>query len=111
MLPLRAPPANGILPEQARLKERARTLRTTKEAARSDFPGPGFYAAVRLDALLGKDLDRHLAAEPRVPRPVDLSHPARGERRENRAAARRGPASSDEQTFTGAQPVDGHQAR
>jgi len=30
--------------------------------------------------LLGQDLYRDLAAEPRVPRPLDLSHPARAER-------------------------------
>ena len=32
---------------------------------------------------LRQDLDRHLAREPRVPRPVDLPHPARAERRDD----------------------------
>ena len=46
--------------------------------------GPRFLleapqASGSADTLGGQDLDRHLAPEPRVPRPVDLSHPARAE--------------------------------
>ena len=37
-----------------------------------------------------QDLDRDLAPQPRVPRPIDLAHPPRAERRESR----RGPAGS-----------------
>ena len=32
---------------------------------------------------VGQHLDRHVALEPRVPRPVDLAHPARAERRDD----------------------------
>ncbi len=36
---------------------------------------------------LGKDLDRDVPVEPRVPRPVDLAHPARAERRQDLVGA------------------------
>ena len=41
-------------------------------------------AAIRISGeLFRQDLDRHLAAQPRVARPVDLAHAAGAERREN----------------------------
>ena len=51
-----------------------------------DRPRLAFEALARLLGIRQsgrQDLDRHLAAEPRVPRPVDLSHPARAERRKD----------------------------
>ena len=41
-----------------------------------------------------QDLDRHVAAQPRILRPVDLSHPARAERREDLVGAQ--PCSADQ---------------
>ena len=46
----------------------------------------------------GKHLDRHLALEPRVLRPVDLSHPARAEQREDLVGAEAG-AGRERQDF------------
>ena len=40
---------------------------------------------------LAQDLDRHLAPEPRVERPVDLSHPSRAERRQDLVGAETSP--------------------
>ena len=39
---------------------------------------------------LGQDLDRDRPAEPRVPRPVDLSHPARAQGRQDLVGAETG---------------------
>ena len=39
---------------------------------------------------LGQHLDRHLASEPRVLRPIHLPHPARAERREDLVGAQTG---------------------
>ena len=44
-----------------------------------------------LRAVGRQDLDRHLAPEPRVPRPVHLSHPARAERRHDLVRAQSRP--------------------
>src|SRR5262249_37297681 len=35
----------------------------------------------------GEDLDRYLALQPRIARPVDLTHPARAERRQDLVGA------------------------
>ena len=46
--------------------------------ARSAAATPG-----QTDRCDGQDLDRDGPLQPRVPRPVDLAHPARAERRQN----------------------------
>ena len=57
------------------MRERRDGLRLAREAGESRARSPA--------SLLGQDLDRDLAAQPRVARPVDLAHPARAERGED----------------------------
>ena len=62
-------------------RRRARLLLEPREPVRS------------AESSCGQHLDRHLAAEPRVPRPIDLAHPAGAKRRDDferaEASARR----------------------
>jgi hypothetical protein len=46
-----------------------------------------------LGELGGQDLDRHVTAEPGVPRPVDLAHPPRAERGDDLVRAETGASS------------------
>ena len=50
---------------------------------------------------LRQHLDRHLAPEPRVPRPVHLAHPARAERREDLVGAEASPGGERQRS-----PID-----
>ena len=64
----RAVPSEVVDREDVRVRERGDRLRLALEARER--------LAVR-DEALGQDLDRDVALEPRVPRPVDLAHAAR----------------------------------
>jgi hypothetical protein len=67
------PPGNfleGVNRRDARVVQRGERLRFPFEAKPSLFI---------FEELFRQDLDRDVSREPRVPRPIDLSHPARAE--------------------------------
>jgi hypothetical protein len=77
----RAALADIVDDDDVRMVQRRGGSRLLLEAAQA------LYVAGK---LRGQDLQRHLAAQPRVPRPVNLSHATRAERRENFVRAQPG---------------------
>ena len=54
--------------------------------------------------VLGQHLDGDVASEPRVPRPIDLAHPARAERRQDLVGAEAGAGGESQRSTSALRP-------